>query len=181
MGAPVGNENAKGNGRPTDYKEEYDDQVYRLALLGCTDAEIGVFFGVTEQTINNWKKEHDCFFESLSRGKEQADMNVVKALYDKAVGAEWIEQQAFKVKIDQYTEEVQIVDVRRADPPDTPAIKMWLTNRQPSKWREKQDVDVKHSGILKVAKDPADMTPDELRAEIASLEATIAQAGTGKK
>lgn len=144
MGAAKGNSNAKGSGRPTDYKEEYDEQVYRLCLLGCTDEEIAVFFNVCEKTINNWKKEHDSFLQSLSRGKQEADMNVVKALYDKAVGATWVEQQAFKLKKGRDEEVVEVVDVQRADPPDTPAIKLWLTNRQPNKWKEK--VANEHSG-----------------------------------
>lgn len=37
MGAPLGNKYAEGHGRPTKYKPEYDDQVYKLCLLGATD------------------------------------------------------------------------------------------------------------------------------------------------
>lgn len=43
-------------GRPTDYREEYNEQAYKLCLLGATDAELGDFFNVTEQTINNFQK-----------------------------------------------------------------------------------------------------------------------------
>ena len=42
-------------GRPTDYKPEYCEQATKLCKLGATDAELGDFFEVTEQTINNWK------------------------------------------------------------------------------------------------------------------------------
>ena len=56
-------------GRPTNYKKEYDEQAYKLCLLGATDKEMADFFNVKEQTINNWKKNHPSFFESIKRGK----------------------------------------------------------------------------------------------------------------
>lgn len=45
----------------------------KLCLLGATDKELGDFFNVTEQTINNWKKDFPSFFESIKRGKIDAD------------------------------------------------------------------------------------------------------------
>jgi hypothetical protein len=31
-------------GRPTKYKEEYNEQAYKLCLLGATDKELADFF-----------------------------------------------------------------------------------------------------------------------------------------
>ena len=44
-------------GRPTKYEEEYNEQAYKLCLLGATDKEIGDFFNVDERTINNWNRD----------------------------------------------------------------------------------------------------------------------------
>lgn len=55
---------AKGatRGRPTKYRVEFAEQGHRLALLGLTDGAMAAFFGVTEQTLNNWKHAHTFFF-----------------------------------------------------------------------------------------------------------------------
>src|ERR1051325_6581857 len=73
-------------GRPTEYKPEYCVQVEKLCKLGATDKELADFFDVTEQTINNWKSEHDEFFESIKRGKVLADAEVANKLYHRAIG-----------------------------------------------------------------------------------------------
>lgn len=130
-------------GAPSKYQPEFNKQAYKLALLGCTDAEISEFFLVCEATLNNWKIEFPEFLESINRGKVIADADVAHKLYDRATGAEWIEQQAFKVKRGTNNEEVIVVDVKRAAPPDTNAASLWLRNRRskPGKnsqgWNEK--------------------------------------------
>lgn len=123
-------------GRPSLYRPEYAEQARKLCLLGATDKQLADFFGVTEQTINGWKIDFPEFFESLRAGKMKADAEVASKLYDRAIGAEWTEQQAFKVKKGKDNEEVVVVDVRKAAPPDTPAIALWLHNRKAELWRK---------------------------------------------
>ena len=126
-------------GRPSSYKDEYAEQARRLCLLGVTDKEMARFFGVSEQTINAWKSEHPDFLESLKEGKIGADIDVADKLYQRATGYEWIEQQAIKIKVGQYEERVEVVDVRKAVPPDTTAAIFWLKNRRKVEWRDKQE------------------------------------------
>ena len=73
-------------GRPTKYKDEYAEQAYKLALLGATDKQMCEYFEVDEKSFNNWKHKHTEFFQSLKKGKEEADFKVVKSLYKKACG-----------------------------------------------------------------------------------------------
>lgn len=125
-------------GRPTDYREEFAPQVRKLFLLkqDATDADIADFFGKAESTINLWKTKHPEFLEAIRAGKTQADVEVAQSLYDRATGAVWTEQQAFKVKCGKDQEKVVVVDVVRAAPPDTQAIGLWLQNRDSSRWRK---------------------------------------------
>lgn len=58
-------------------------EIERLAGLGLTDVEIGYVLDLTEQTINNYKKDNE-FFLALKRGKEKADLRVTESLYKKA-------------------------------------------------------------------------------------------------
>lgn len=119
-------------GRPTDFKEIYIDQVYKLALLGLKDEEIGLVFNVTEQTVNNWKNSIPEFFESLTRGKALADANVAHSLYQRACG-----YSHKAVKIMQYEGCPIEVEYTEHYPPDTPAATLWLKNRQGKIWRDK--------------------------------------------
>lgn len=143
-------------GRPTKYKSQYVEQVFKLSLLGATDREVADFFEVCEDTIHTWKLEYPEFSESIQSGKVKADYNVAHKLYDKALGAEWIEEQAFKVKKKWYNENgkpeeeesVVTVPVKRAAPPDTQAMSLWLRNRQSGKWRDNQHVEVNNTGSI---------------------------------
>ena len=67
-------------GRPSLYREEYAEQAYKLCLLGATDKELADFFGVVETTVNNWKKDHAAFLESITRVKMAADADVAEKL-----------------------------------------------------------------------------------------------------
>lgn len=98
-------------GRPSKYSEEIADKAYSLALLGASDKEISEIIGVTESTLNLWKKTHPEFSESLNEAKNMADSKVVRALYTQAIEGN-VTAQIF-----------------------------WLKNRQKDKWRDKQDVD----------------------------------------
>ena len=127
----------KLKGRPTAYKTEYDEQAFKLCLLGSTDKELANFFNVSEQTINFWKQSQPSFLESLKSGKEKADAEVAKSLYKRATG-----YRINTEKIFQFQGEPVIVPTIEEIAPDTGAAMAWLKNRQPAKWRDKQDIEI---------------------------------------
>ena len=124
-------------GRPTKYKPEYAELAFKYCLLGATDAELAKYFEVDERTINRWKQDYPEFCQSIKEGKEEADAKVANSLFKKATG---YEQETFKVF--QFQGDPVIVPVVEHIAPDTGAAMAWLKNRQPSKWRDKQDIDM---------------------------------------
>lgn len=126
-------------GRPTDYKPEYCEQAENYALLGATDVQMAGFFGVCEATITNWKRDKPEFLAAIKRGKEDADAQVVKSLFKRAMG---YKHEAVKIFADAKTGAEQIVPYIEHYPPDTAACIFWLKNRQKSQWRDKQDHEV---------------------------------------
>ena len=128
---------AKTVGAPTLYREEYNEQARKYCLLGATDAELGNFFGVTEQTINNWKTDFPIFFESIKKGKKIADSEIADSLYQRAKGYSHPEDQIF-----QFQGEPLIVPTTKHYPPDTAAAFIWLKNRRGKDWREKVETEV---------------------------------------
>lgn len=134
----------KERGAPTKYKPEHDEQAYKLCLLGATDAQLGDFFNVTETTINNWKNEHPSFFESLKKGKIEADANVASSLYHRALGYSHLETKIA-------TMDGQITDSQeftRHYPPDPTSAIFWLKNRQPAMWRDKPESEEESSSEI---------------------------------
>ena len=120
--------------RPTDYREEYNDLAFKFCLMGATDARLGEFFGVKEQTINNWKKKFPKFFESIKRGKHEADAEVVNSLFGRAKGYNYTEvKDETSAQGKKHTETIKHVHA------DTGAAIFWLKNRQPKYWRDKQE------------------------------------------
>lgn len=138
-------------GRPSKYQSAYAEQARKLALLGMTDARMADFFEVTEQTINNWKREHPDFFECLRDGKEAADSEVALSLYRTALGGAVVKEVR-----EEPDSEGGIIrkTVTREIPADVRAQKYWLACRQPGQWRESLQVE--------------DVTPPEKVAETAA-------------
>lgn len=130
---------AKKKGRPTAFKKQYKEQVVKLAALGATDKQMAEFFGVTEQTLNNWKKKHEDFFESLKDGKQVADTKVQDSLFKRACG--------FTRTIERVTKDGDVVETKEEVLPDTTACIFWLKNRRPEQWRDKHNIE--HSGEVK--------------------------------
>lgn len=134
-------------GRPTKYKEEYNEQAYKLCLLGATDDKLADFFEVDVSTIHRWKLEHEEFCDSIKKGKLIADAEIAEGLYNRAKGATIKVQQAIKLKQVDYDqgkrlserETVEVVDLIQEVPPDTAAGIFWLKNRNPEMWRDKRE------------------------------------------
>jgi hypothetical protein len=140
--------NKKGcGGRPTKYRHEYAQQAYKLALEGFTDKKIAGFFKVKERTINNWKDKHPEFFQSLKRGKDDFDTNVIERILAKrATGYQYTEvTRAVSKEVDPSTGKAPLVTVKEVTKevsPDPTSIIFWLKNRQPERWRDKQSIDL---------------------------------------
>jgi acyl-CoA hydrolase len=129
-------------GRPTKYKEEYNEQAYKLCLLGATDKDLALFFEVNEDTIHEWKKVHENFSESISLGKAKADMEVAHSLYSGTKDRVVVEEQAIKVKCGRFEERVEVVKIEKVIPGDFRNQQFWLKNRKSDKWRDKAELDV---------------------------------------
>jgi len=139
----------EGGGRPSPYQEAYNIQVYKLCLLGATDKDIADFFNVCEATVNNWKDEHPKFLESIREGKQLADMEVAHSLYESAKDRTRTVMKPVKLKEVFYDDRGKRVEKETVElhpeelfvPADHRSQSLWLRNRQPDKWRDKQEID----------------------------------------
>lgn len=167
-----GNKNAVGNkgGCPTDYKVEYNELAYNYCLLGATDKKLANFFDVVEKTINNWKKEHPKFLQSIRAGKEIADMDVAKSFFNNAKGFVAVSRKPIKIRVwdseaKRLVEKIEMTTETTQHAPNTEAGKFWLKNRQPEMWKEKSEVSTSYENekpleieIIQRPKDDANKT-----------------------
>lgn len=123
----------------TKYNEETVEQARKLAMLGLTQEEMAKFFEVGERTFKDWLARYDDLRAAVKEGGAIADAMVARSLFERAIGYRWVEQQAIKVRVDQYTDEVKIIDIQKAVPPDTMAGMYWLNNRQRGRWARTPD------------------------------------------
>lgn len=149
--------NLPGPGRPSSYDPAMNEQARKLALLGLTDAEIAEFFGVAGSTLALWKVTYPAFSESLNAGGIQADANVADSLYRRAMGEVVFVEKREKNK----DGEVETVRLLQQVPADPGAAKLWLTNRQPKKWRDSRALEVTGKDGGPIRHITTEMTPQE--------------------
>lgn len=136
-------------GRPSKYDPEFCHVSHQLANDGATDVEIADALGVDVRTYYRWKAEHPEFRQATLLGKESADERVEASLYHRAIG---YSHDAVKIFMPANASAPVVAPYREHYPPDTAAASLWLRNRRPEKWRDKQDVE--HTG-----KDGAPLIP----------------------
>lgn len=127
-------------GRPSSYRPEFAALARKFCSLGAIDKDLAEAFGVSEQTVNAWKKAHPEFLEALKAAKEEADAKVERSLFERATG-----YRHAAVKIMQYEGAPVIVPYTEIYPPDPASMIFWLKNRRPDLWREK--VEVEHTDL----------------------------------
>lgn len=155
-------ENVGGRGN-TRYKPELNELAHNYCILGAMDEELAHFFSISVRTLSKWKKKYPDFQESIKTGKELADMKVAGSLYRKAIGYAYQEVLSQTVKVPvcnsgmdgtfsaETSKSFEIIKVTTKEIiPDTRAQIFWLKNRQPKRWKDKQEV-VDKSAVEKKA------------------------------
>lgn len=111
-----------------------------MARAGLTDKEMADKLGIDKSNFNVWKKKHPDFFEKLKEGKNEADKQVEQSLFKMATGFYYDAEKPVVVSTGDFTSEVQIANYQEFYKPVPVAAIFWLKNRQPEKWRDKQEI-----------------------------------------
>ena len=127
-------------------------------MSGMTDKQIAVKLGVSEDTVNEWKKVHPEFSESLKIGKEEPDSKVEASLFRRATG--YKNTKAVKIFMPAGFDEPVYAPYIDHVQPDVTACIFWLKNRRPDRWRDKQELE--HTGSVNVTRDLSKLSPEEL-------------------
>lgn len=130
-------------GRPTDYiPDVHPDQARKLmAKHGYTMEELADFFSIVPSTLYKWQAEYPDFKEAIKAGRDEFDTDKVEnALLQTALGVEYnettVEQYVDKAGKPQTKKKV----VKKFIGGNPIAQKFWLQNRNPERWKEKQEI-----------------------------------------
>jgi hypothetical protein len=123
-------------GRPSSFEKSVP-AIKLLSRRGFTDGEMATALAITEQTFNNWKKQHPDFFESLKEWKSLPDAEVERSLFERATGYTHPETKVHFAADGTVT----TYEVTRYYPPDPTSMIFWLKNRQPDRWRDAKQYD----------------------------------------
>ena len=105
-------------------------RVESVAAMGGTNDQIADALGVSPKTLQNIRKRDADIDAAVKRGKDKADLQVVAALYKKAIGYDTLDKSGKAVWM----------------PGDTTAMIFWLKNRRPNEWKDRKDVAVGGEG-----------------------------------
>lgn len=153
-------------GRKNKYQthvEPHLKEIEHWCRDGMTEDEVRRRLGVAMSTFSKYKNEKTELSEALKRGKQEADYEVEDALFKRATGFtyEEVTQEAIWNPREGRHELIVSKKVKKNQPPDTTAAIFWLKNRQPDKWRDKQDIE--HSGGVTNQVDLSGLSVEELR------------------
>lgn len=85
--------------------------------------------------FSHWLKESEDLKKAINNAKDVANLSVEEALYRRAVGYDYWEEQWELVE----GEVILTKKFKKHLPPDTKAILHWLFNRLPNQWRSIQE------------------------------------------
>lgn len=159
-------------GRPSKKDTVNKVLLEKLARFGMDDSQIADCIGVTDRTLDNWKKKDPEFFRSLKSWKEEADAKVERSLYESALGFTTKQKKAIVVSDGKEAgSHVEYVHEEIQHAPNSTSIIFWLKNRKPREWRDKQELD--HHVKPYLHEKFKDRTPDQLKEEAERLALEI--------
>jgi len=141
-------------GRDPKYAIWMNNVAKKLAFEGWIDKDIYEALGICEATGINYKKKYPEFLKALNEGKSNPNKQVEQKLLERALGFTFDSEKIITLsdgaQIGSHWEKVPIKEYVI---PDVGAMKEWLWNRDPTRWKNKHDVNVTGKMEYKVIPD----------------------------
>lgn len=146
--------NKVGRTNTKEFMSEKKEKIFELARAGYTDKEIAKYIGIGKSTYYRILANDKEFRDSLKNAKSKADITVENSLYKRATGYDFTEEVVEYIPDSGDKPKVKSVKkTKKHIMPDVVAQIFWLKNRQPAKWRDKQDTNITITDLTKVKKE----------------------------
>lgn len=176
---------SRKTGPKTVFTNKQLSNVTLLSQLSATNDQIAIFFGVHVDTIRNWEKHEDYRIARIEGGLN-ADMKVAASLYKRAIGFQYEEIEAIRVKGTNGKEDKNFIIkvTTKTVHGDVKAQTTWLSNRQRDNWTVAHRMDMVHTGKIEhIHNSLNDIPIDELSVKAQNLlfEITSKQLSNGER
>lgn len=128
-------------GRPLKYSQDMVNKAKVLAEKGLINRDIASLLNIGESTMDLWLSKYPEFREALNQSRVGADTKVIKSLHKKATGFRHREEVTEYHYVDGKKVAVKTIERRKDVAPETGAISLWLRNKRPEEWSDKNTVD----------------------------------------
>jgi hypothetical protein len=120
-------------------------KILELAKFGYLDEEICEYIGIGKTTYYKYLSENTEKAEAIKRQKVVANVEVENAMQKRAVGYEYVEEHLEYIPggADGKTEVKVVKKIKKSEPPNPTAGIFLLKNRRPTKYKERQEVDLR--------------------------------------
>lgn len=119
------------------YRRTYNRPAYVMASeAGMTNVQMAKAFGMSIGTFDRWMRDHPTFANAVRTGRDVWDNKVAEECLKKRImGMDVIEETS---EVDPDTGMmVPVKRVKKHLAPDVAAIRIWLNNRDPDRWKDK--------------------------------------------
>ncbi len=137
-------------GRPSVVDERLKGIIIRMAEKGQTMQEIANVVKISKQTLYNALGKDGAFLDALKKSTSLANDLVEASLFRRATG---YSHTAVKIFYDKNTGKCVEHKYTEIYAPSEVAAIFWLKNRDPERWREKQEIDLTKDITVKIADD----------------------------
>lgn len=145
----------KKMGRPTILDDRLKHIMVKLAEKGYTLQQIADTVRINRATLHRWLGADSDFCDTLKSAKNLSNELVEVSLLNRALG---YSHTAVKMFYDKDRGKVIKEKYIEHYPPSEVAAIFWLKNRDPERWRDKQEIDLAAKEIkIEISKDDKDL------------------------
>jgi hypothetical protein len=133
--------------RPTKFEADMPERAEKLCWkLGADIGDVASALGVSVSCVEKWMQTRPEFRAAVQRCRDDFDSGQVAiALKRRALGYETVERTLeASGELDPETGQPILMctkEVHKHVPPETAACCFWLKNRQPGRWKDKQQIE----------------------------------------
>lgn len=132
------------------------DSVTGWAKQGATDEEMCLMLGVSTTVFYEWKNDKPEFAESIKKGKEVSNGEILNSAFKQCVGYEYEEEVPVKLRQADGSDRLEMARVKKFAPPNPTMTIFMLKNRLPKDYRDKQEIEHSTHTINVTLPDAAD-------------------------
>lgn len=169
------------------------DAITGWAKQGSTNEDIAKMLGISCKLLYEWQNKYSEFREAIKKGKDVSNGELLNSAFTQSTGFYYTEQVPIKVRINEAVptadgksvkylpaERIELVEVRKYQPPNPTMSIFMLKNRLPGDYKDKREIEAtgKDGGPIQTESksDLSRLSVEELR-QLAELSRKAAGPG----